>query len=48
MVDGETVDVEYATEDQIRRAATGSQVFLIATISMLDAIEDIKLDIYTG
>lgn len=48
VVDGETVDVEDATEDQIRRAATGSQVFLIATISMLDAIEDIKLDIYIG
>ena len=48
VVDGETVDIADATEDQIRRANTGSQVFLQATISMLDAIEDIKLDIYIG
>ena len=48
VVDGETVDIEAATEEQIRKANTGSQVFLKATISMLDAIEDITLDIYIG
>jgi len=48
VVDGEEVNVEDASEDQIRRANTGSEVFLRATISMLDAIEDITLDIYIG
>ncbi len=48
IVDGEEVNVEDATELQIRRANTGSKVFLRATVSMLDAIEDIKLDIYIG
>ncbi len=48
IVDGEEIDVEEASELQIRMANTGSEVFLRATISMLDAIEDIKLDIYIG
>ncbi len=46
VVDGETVDLEDATEQQIRRANTGSEVFLRATVSMIDAIEDITLNIY--
>ncbi|MBQ0079691.1 MAG: phage tail sheath subtilisin-like domain-containing protein [Eubacterium sp.] len=48
VIDGETIDIEDASEEQIRMANTGSQVLLKATISMLDALEDIKLDIYIG
>lgn len=48
VIDGETISVEDATELQIRQANTGSQVFLKCTISMLDALEDITIDIYIG
>ncbi len=48
VIDGETISLEDATELQIKQANTGSQVFLKATISMLDALEDITLDIYIG
>ncbi len=48
VLDGETIDIEDATELQIRQANTGSQVFLKCTISMLDALEDIDIDIYIG
>ncbi len=48
VIDGETISIEDATELQIRQANTGSQVFLKCTISMLDALEDIDIDIYIG
>ena len=48
VVDGETIRVEDATEQQIKEGNTGSHVFLHATASLLDAIEDIDLDIYIG
>lgn len=48
VIDGETIDIEDATELQIRQANTGSQVYLKCTISMLDALEDIDIDIYIG
>lgn len=46
VLDGETINIEDATELQIKMANTGSQVFLRCTISMLDALEDINIDIY--
>lgn len=39
------VDVSEMTEEELKRANTGSNVFLKATLSMLDAIEDITLNI---
>ena len=42
------INVEDATEQQLKEGNTGSHVFLRATISLLDAIEDIDLDIYIG
>lgn len=48
VIDGETIKIEDATDLQIRQANTGSHVFLICTISMLDALEDISIDIYIG
>ena len=44
--DGTEIALEDATEQQIKAAPTGSYVFLRASIRMLDAIEDIVLDIY--
>lgn len=38
-------DTSEMTEDEIRRANTGDKVFLTATISILDVIEDITLDV---
>lgn len=40
------VDTSAMTEDQIREADTGSEVFLIGHIKILDAIEDINMPIY--
>lgn len=48
IVDGEEVPLEDATDEQIRQGNTGSYVFLKAVISLLDAIEDIDLQIYIG
>ena len=42
---GRGVDVDKMTDDEIKVANTGSFVFLKATISILDAIEDIVLPI---
>jgi hypothetical protein len=42
---GRGIDVTKMTEDEIRRANTGSFVYLVATLSMVDAIEDIVLPI---
>lgn len=39
------VDTGNMTEDEILKANTGSQVFLRASIGVLDAIEDIRLEI---
>jgi hypothetical protein len=39
------VDVSTMTDTQIKQANTGSQVFIKATISILDAIEDITINI---
>ena len=48
VVDGEEKKMEECTDDEIKQANTGSMVFLKAVISILDAIEDIDLDIYIG
>ena len=48
VIDGETISLEDASDLQIKQANTGSQVFLKCTISMLDALEDISIDIYIG
>lgn len=48
VVDGEEKQLEDCTDDEIKRANTGSKVFLKAVISILDAIEDIDLNIYIG
>jgi hypothetical protein len=42
---GRGVDTSEMSEAQIRQANTGSNVFLVATLSMVDAIEDITLKI---
>lgn len=42
---GKGVDVESMSEDEIRQANTGTFVFLKATLSILDSIEDIVLPI---
>mgnify|MGYP000680064882 CR=1 FL=1 len=39
------VDVESMSEDEIKKAATGSHVFLKASIHILDAIEDVAIEI---
>ena len=39
------MDVEAMTDDDVKQANTGSYVFLKATLSILDAIEDIVLPI---
>ena len=46
IVDGERISLEDATDDQVKRGNTGSHVFLRATVALLDAIEDIDLEIY--
>lgn len=46
VVDGETKKLEDCTDQEIKEANTGSKVFLRADISLLDAVEDIQLDIY--
>lgn len=42
---GKGVDVDSMTDDEIKVANTGSYVYLTATLSILDAIEDIVLPI---
>ena len=42
---GRGIDVSALSDDEIRRANTGSYVYLVATLSMVDAIEDIVLPI---
>lgn len=44
--DGDTIDLADATDQQVKEAPTGSNVFLRGTISPVDAIEDIELNIY--
>lgn len=39
------IDIESMSEDEIKKAATGSNVFLKASIRILDAIEDIAIEI---
>ena len=48
VVDGEEKLLEECSDDDIKKGNTGSKVFLKAVISILDAIEDIDLDIYIG
>lgn len=43
---GQGEDVENMTDQEIKEANTGSHVFLRAFISILDAMEDIQLEIY--
>lgn len=45
-VNGQQVTVEDATETQLKQGQTGSYVFLKAKVALVDAIEDIVLDIY--
>lgn len=44
--DGTEKDVNDCTDDEIKSANTGSKVFLKANLSILDAIEDISMEIY--
>ena len=48
VVNGEEKALSECSDDDIKQGNTGSKVFLKATISILDAIEDIDLDIYIG
>lgn len=48
VVDGEEKLLEECSDDDIKKGNTGSKVFLKAVISILDAIEDVDLDIYIG
>lgn len=48
VVDGQEVSLDEATDEQIKKGNTGSYVYLRAHVSLLDAIEDIDLDIYIG
>lgn len=48
VVDGEEIELEDATDQEVKEGNTGSYVYLRATVSMLDAIEDVVLDIYIG
>jgi len=43
---GETKDVDECSDEEIITADTGSQVFLVGRVKILDAIEDITLPIY--
>lgn len=43
---GEGEDVEDMTDQEIKEANTGSHVYLKATVSILDAMEDIDIGIY--
>lgn len=46
VVGDEEIALEDASEQQIKEAVTGSYVYLRAVIRMIDAIEDIVLDVY--
>lgn len=48
VVDDETIAVEDATDLQLKKGQTGSYVFLVATITLVDAIEDVGMKIYIG
>lgn len=43
--DGSEKDIDDCNDTEIKRANTGSQVFLKATVSLVDAIEDVTLKI---
>ena len=43
--DGSEKDIDDCNDAEIKRANTGSQVFLKATVSLVDAIEDVTLKI---
>ena len=45
---GDMAELATATDEDIKKANTGSDVFLTANVSLLDAIEDITLNIYIG
>lgn len=48
VIDGVEKKIEDCTDEEIKKGNTGSRVFLKAVISILDAIEDIDLEIYIG
>ena len=48
IVNGEEKALEDCSDDDIKKGNTGSKVYLKAVVSILDAIEDIDLDIYIG
>ena len=43
---GKGIDTSDMSDEEIKQANTGSYVFLKATISILDAMEDIEMEIY--
>lgn len=45
-IDGVETKVDDCTDDEIKRGNTGSKVFLKCNVSILDAIEDVDLEIY--
>lgn len=45
-VDGEEIDIDDATDLEIKQADTGSAVYLLSKLTLLDALEDIYLDNY--
>lgn len=45
-IDGEKYTVDEASDTEIKKADTGSVVYLLAQVTLLDALEDITLDIY--
>lgn len=48
VVGGEEKALEDCSDDDIKKGNTGSKVYLKAVVSILDAIEDIDLNIYIG
>lgn len=46
VIDGEEIDPEDLTDDQVKVANTDSHVFLKSNVTLLDAIEDVSIKIY--
>ena len=45
-LEGKGIDTQDMSDQEIKEANTGAHVYLRATVSILDAIEDIDLNIY--
>lgn len=48
VIDGQEKKLEDLTDEEIKKANTGTHVFLRAAVSILDAMEDFDIDIYIG